>query len=52
MLPGIAEDRDRGDNADTLAIVGGTGAYEATGTATVLSRRKSTRFRLEFARQR
>ncbi len=25
MLQGIAEDRDRGDNADTLAIVGRTG---------------------------
>jgi hypothetical protein len=47
---GIVDDRGRRDRSDTLAITGGTGAYEdAGGTLTFTERRGSTRFHFDFS---
>jgi hypothetical protein len=49
-VDGIVDEGGRGDRSDTLAITGGTGAYEdAGGTLTTTERRRSTSFRFDFS---
>jgi hypothetical protein len=50
VVSGAIEDRGRRDRTDTLAVVGGSGAYTAArGTMVVTERRRSTRFVFTFA---
>jgi hypothetical protein len=50
VVTGAIPDRGRRDRTDTLAIVGGAGAYTAArGTMVVTERRRSTRFVFNFA---
>jgi hypothetical protein len=50
VVTGIIDDRGRNDRTDTLAVVGGSGAYTAArGTLVTTERRRSTRFLFTFA---
>jgi hypothetical protein len=47
---GMLDERSRSDRSDTLAITGGTGAYEdAGGTLTTTEHRRSTDFHFDFS---
>jgi hypothetical protein len=50
VVAGVVDDRGRNDRTDTVAIVGGTGAYTAArGTLVVTERRRSSRYVFTFA---
>jgi hypothetical protein len=50
VVSGPIVDRGRNDRTDTLAVVGGSGAYTAArGAVVVTERRRSTRFEFTFA---
>jgi hypothetical protein len=50
MVSGPIVNRGRNDRTDTLAVVGGSGAYtEARGTMVTTERRRSTRYVFTFA---
>jgi hypothetical protein len=51
MVSGPIVNRGRNDRTDTLAVVGGSGAYTAArGTMVTTERRRSTRYVFTFAR--